>query len=127
MEAGLSGSPASVTGAAQHTRIWTASGRDFTPRSASPVPNRAASDNQARPETGGGFVTWESYGFSGTDLSLKADKSCFWNCADGHAWEVNPTSGATLTRSVGGWFVWIDDRPAAPIFFGIRRADIGLP
>jgi hypothetical protein len=118
-------SPVTVTGAAQHTRIWTAPSPDFKPEPASPVPQRGLERYQAWPKTGGGFVTWESYRFSETDPSLNADKFCFWNPADGHACEVNPTRGANLTSSKGGRFVWIDWRPETPTVSGIRVADIG--
>jgi hypothetical protein len=120
-------SPITVTGAAQHTRIWTATSPDFKPKPASPVPQRGLERYQAWPKTSGGFVTWESYRFSETDPSLNADKFCFWNPANGKAYEVNPTGGATLTSSGGGWFVWIDDRPETPTVSGIPIADIGLP
>ncbi len=120
-------SPVTITGAAQHTRIWTATSPDFKPKPASPVPQRGLERYQAWPKTGGGFVTWESYRFSETDQSLLADKFCLWNPADGHAYEVNPTRGANLTSSTGGWFVWIDWRQDPPTVSGIPIAEIGLP
>ena len=46
-------------------------------------------------------MTWECYGFSATDLSLDADKFCFWNCADGAAISTSG-SGRSAPRGVPG-------------------------
>ncbi len=116
--------PVTVTGAAQHTRIWTATVPDFEPEPASPIPQQGIERYQAWPQTGSGFVTWESYRFSEADISLNADMLCFWNPADGHAYEVNPTRGADLTSSDGGWFVWTDLRLETPTVSGIPISEL---
>ncbi len=102
--------PVTITGAAQHSRMWSATSPDFEPEPVSPIPQQGIERYQAWPQTGDGFVTWESFRWDETVRDSDADRFCLWNPADGLAYEVAPTRGVNSSGSDGGWFVWTDWR-----------------
>jgi len=120
--------PTRVTGAAEGTRIWTASPPDFRAEPASPEPGHGTEQRQAYPATGDGFVTWQSYRFSETDVSVLGDRFCVWDPARRTAFELLDVRPVGPLGSVGGgWFVWLNERLEPPTVSGIRIADAGLP
>lgn len=121
-------SPKGVIGAAQGTRIWTAMAPEFDPEPASPVPQQGDEHHQAWPTTGDGLVTWDSYRFSETDVSVNGDRVGVWNPASRRAYEVDVDRGGVLSSVGGGWLVWVNDyyTDEGPPVSGIRITDVGL-